>query len=614
MKDLISKIGKWAGMGLIFGGSFFPKMNAQVVNINGPTPWEVLGNTYSQPYVGARENGLGSLEWYGSGDVNLDGKIDSLDLEGMNQGFQNNMADVDGDGISSTQNDKNILTEYLNGARNYLPSNWNELKTPEERENWFNKMIGINDGLAGLPPGWVCADYINQMNLDFYGLSNYEEALSQGFIDPETNIDSVAKFNLPMYYFSTTNTSGVSHAVAGVLVGRRINADSVSLNPLDFRDWYFIGYNNDERVYPGNFNMDPNHPVEMTKDAYVKNTLNGQIYFDVTGPWIKWDLNNGNSTLTFQRPGLLLENPNIIKVHVGGLEDIIVEGGNVSPQNTSLLPSYLESVGFNAIPETSKENTVLPINLTYNDKDTLWSPDSTNFSFKRGFYAWIYSGGVTKWDTTSQNITVENLIGPNTHVYVGNLDSIIVNSNQIPEGQNLTPEFLEEIGYNAIPDTSKESTNLPIILNYVDGDTVWSADSTSKSFNRDFYASLYSFGNSTLDSTRQNIKIDNLTSVGGLEGGILNEFIVSQNYPNPFNPSTTINYQLPEVSKVKLKVYNLLGEEIKTLVEKTEPAGEYKVNFDAGTLPSGVYIYKFDAKSESSNKNYTKTGKMALVK
>jgi len=613
MKNLVSKIAKGVGMAGIVLGSFFSKAEAQ--ELNGPTPWEILGNTYSQPNI-TKQIGKGDLEWYGSGDVNNDGKIDQEDLNAMNQGAQNIMADVNGDGHFSTQNDKTILSEYLNGQRNYLPGHWNELTTPEEREAWFDKMFRLQDRLNGSPTGWICQDWIRQHELDFYGTSNYIEGYNQGFWKPETNIDSVAKYNLPMYFFETKNTAGISHAVDGVLVGRRINADSVSLNPLDFRDWSFRSYQQDERIYPGDFDIDPNSPVKMKKLAYVQNRGPPfNKYFNLTGPWIEWELDNGNATLTsYWADGpLLLENPNIIKVHVGELEDIVLNGGNVLPNQTSLTPEILEGMGYNGVPDTTKENTNLPINLEYTDRDTTWSADSTSFAYDRDFHAWIYSGGVTKRDSTTHNIKVEDLIGPNTSVSVGSLDSLVVNAQGFPAGFNFTPEALDSLGYNAIPDTSKENTNLPINLTYTNKDTTWHSPS-SYSFNRDFHAYLYSFGDTLTDGpSSQNIRVDNVTDVGDLEHEV-RDFEIYQNYPNPFNPSTTIKYYIPELSKVNLKVYNILGEEVKTLVEKVEPSGEYNVNFDASGLASGVYIYKFDADSDVSDKKYTSTGKMILVK
>jgi|WetSurMetagenome_2_1015567.scaffolds.fasta_scaffold36692_2 hypothetical protein len=86
------------------------------------------------------------------------------------------------------------------------------------------------------------------------------------------------------------------------------------------------------------------------------------------------------------------------------------------------------------------------------------------------------------------------------------------------------------------------------------------------------------------------------------------DFTLFQNYPNPFNPGTTIKYQLPVASKIVLKVYNILGKEIATLVNETKEAGTHTVNFDASSLSSGVYIYKI------SGNESVQTKRMILVK
>ncbi len=89
---------------------------------------------------------------------------------------------------------------------------------------------------------------------------------------------------------------------------------------------------------------------------------------------------------------------------------------------------------------------------------------------------------------------------------------------------------------------------------------------------------------------------------------IPDEIRLAQNYPNPFNPSTRIPYQLPERTYVTLKVYNVLGNEVKTLVDKEQSAGSYTVRFNAGSLAGGVYFYRLDAGSYSAVK------KMMVVK
>lgn len=73
------------------------------------------------------------------------------------------------------------------------------------------------------------------------------------------------------------------------------------------------------------------------------------------------------------------------------------------------------------------------------------------------------------------------------------------------------------------------------------------------------------------------------------------EYSLIQNFPNPFNPATVINYQIPTSSRVTLKVFDILGKEVMTLVDSYKEAGSYKATFDASNLPSGVYVYKIEA-------------------
>jgi hypothetical protein len=110
---------------------------------------------------------------------------------------------------------------------------------------------------------------------------------------------------------------------------------------------------------------------------------------------------------------------------------------------------------------------------------------------------------------------------------------------------------------------------------------------------------------------RSMYKID-LDVVTGMESDKestrLNSFVLHQNYPNPFNPSTNIQYTLDSKQFVKLKVYDILGEEIATLVNEEKPKGINEINFDASFLTSGVYFYKLEAG------NYIQTKKMILLR
>jgi len=89
---------------------------------------------------------------------------------------------------------------------------------------------------------------------------------------------------------------------------------------------------------------------------------------------------------------------------------------------------------------------------------------------------------------------------------------------------------------------------------------------------------------------------------------VINQFSLSQNYPNPFNPTTSLQYTVGSLQFVTIKVYDLLGREIATLINEEKPAGEYEVEFDGSGLTSGIYFYRIQAGS------YSETRKMVLLK
>ncbi len=99
-----------------------------------------------------------------------------------------------------------------------------------------------------------------------------------------------------------------------------------------------------------------------------------------------------------------------------------------------------------------------------------------------------------------------------------------------------------------------------------------------------------------------------VTSINEQESSLKKQFLLSQNYPNPFNPTTTINYTVPKVSFVTIKVYDALGRELNTLVNEEKSAGNYNVEFNASKLASGIYFYRMQAG------NFVGTKKLILLK
>ena len=123
-----------------------------------------------------------------------------------------------------------------------------------------------------------------------------------------------------------------------------------------------------------------------------------------------------------------------------------------------------------------------------------------------------------------------------------------------------------------------------------------------------------SVSNVTLESSNNYLNVDvvltadGLTSVKSESNNVVTTYALSQNYPNPFNPSTSISYQLPVNGFVTIKVYNIIGKEIATLVNAYQQSGNYSKEFNANGLTSGVYFYTIKAG------NFSATKKMILMK
>jgi len=153
-----------------------------------------------------------------------------------------------------------------------------------------------------------------------------------------------------------------------------------------------------------------------------------------------------------------------------------------------------------------------------------------------------------------------------------------------------------------------------VILNTTNGGTNWTLQNVGS--NRDLRSVF--FTKNSVEPEPGWIVGDNGLILSNTTGGILhldelnttapNEYTLIQNYPNPFNPSTTINYQIPELSFVTIKVYDVLGKEIATLVNEEKPFGDYEIEFNGTGLPSGIYFYRLQTG------NFVEIKKMVFIK
>jgi hypothetical protein len=145
---------------------------------------------------------------------------------------------------------------------------------------------------------------------------------------------------------------------------------------------------------------------------------------------------------------------------------------------------------------------------------------------------------------------------------------------------------------------------------------------TGMSPNVDYYYTIYTYQTdngaiynkvSPLTGVNKIVDESATTAVDGAKT-VVSSFNLNQNYPNPFNPTTTISYSVPKSQFVELRIYNLLGQVVTTLVNEHQNPGNYKVNFNASNLASGMYVYSLVASSDDGKSNFKSVKKMMLLK
>lgn len=123
-------------------------------------------------------------------------------------------------------------------------------------------------------------------------------------------------------------------------------------------------------------------------------------------------------------------------------------------------------------------------------------------------------------------------------------------------------------------------------------------------------------GNQIADITNSAEVQTDINGVTEVNNEIPKEFALQQNYPNPFNPVTRINYDLPVDGPVTLKIFDMTGREVAALVNETQKAGTYSVQFNGSNLASGIYFFRINVGNSSANtmNSFVQTRKMVLIK
>ena len=387
-------------------------------------------NPFKQPNV--LNEGEFHLNYYGSGSKG-DDVIDYNDYLAMQSGVQVDEYDVDGDGIASTLDDQELVYNYITDQIPYLPAHWEVLKTENEKTTWHEKTIEIDktDTITYVPGYFECGNFSMQFSINFAGVENISNS-NLNFEKYDTTQN--ARFNGSAYCVTTQATNGEFHAINGIYVGS---------STLNFEDIYFSEPQTDDRVFPGDFSMDPNSFANIKRYAYIWSEFLQQ-YVHGTVPLINFDLENGVAiSATPQHPDVVLEKP-IIHYNIGGQNpsDITV---NVEDP---LTPDFTGSPG---APDWATEF----YSDSTNRNPDVWNPGHWNYTLLRDHKAvsnenpiidTTYSSLelsvlIPDYNRPAQEITVQDTTAPwFTHVY----------DEDIPYSENLQlplPEGEDNCGY-----------------------------------------------------------------------------------------------------------------------------------------------------------------------
>lgn len=298
----------------------------------------------------------------------------------------------------------------------------------------------------------------------------------------------------------------------------------------------------------------------------------GYVVFDnVNRTTAPFDFENGWVTPTLEKSGL-------VNIHSG-------RAGTVINNNAELYFAFGdiklndEEISFAELNDTVTISTLndLNTNLVTNS----FNVNDNSILLYSVFYGLNDSSIVSSSLTNSDivNFRIE-LIDDQNHQILGVFDNVIQTKQNLVEYENKSYQVdLEGIG--------NKSVRLRLVV--------------ENNFTSEYSLSnVFSFNQALGKTALEKVNWDEITKV--------KEYALEQNFPNPFNPSTKIKFQIPNDGYVTLKVYDILGNEIATLLNEEKPQGKYELNFNASSLASGVYIYKLQAGDFVSSK------KMILLK
>ncbi len=260
-----------------------------------------------------------------------------------------------------------------------------------------------------------------------------------------------------------------------------------------------------------------------------------------------------------------------------------------------------------------------PIKLFFINNDTGWAlnrPNNSIYKTTNGGINWFFLSGIsfgledlfflnndTGWVIRQQ--------GANSIIKTTNGGtSWVVQHDPTPFGQHPQDIFI-------INNSKGWISELSFTILSLKNDSTWGTQDVPPGF--DPYYSIFMVDTNTgYSGGTIFVKTEDgggvITNLESNSENVPSNFTLFQNYPNPFNPSTVISYELRVTSYLKMKVFDLQGKEVVTLIDKKQNSGNYKIEFDGSKLSSGVYYYTLEANDESGKRLFSQTKKMILIR
>ena len=360
---------------------FLSKKNDYQTSTPDSPPPEINEQDMLNPY---KEPNDRTLAKYGRGDVNEDGRRDSLDYQLMQQGDQSDMADIDLDGTLSTSADIDSFLVYINGDREYLMADYNKLQTPDERKAWFDSCLlldGVDNKIIPYHDGTPYERFISGN----FSYGTYKAIYGFMKLNPEDNDEhekyafiANGKFNGPMYMAGYSDPStGLGHGMNAAYIGRTDSLGNFIDDPTDIKNWLAVEPQTNSTLKGSDWVIPPNRRFRIFTAKNFNQRGSPDMPFPINLIVFETD-SSGQVSTTYQNPELITERPDWI----------------------STLPDALPPEITITSPEQDSTYTSHVTNLEYLVNDA--NPDSTWFSLDSGLTKTDYFGDSPITDIRSE--------------------------------------------------------------------------------------------------------------------------------------------------------------------------------------------------------------------